>query len=78
VGNNKIILEEHKMSNKDIEQLKKNAIFEFFNDYLDMIEIGDDMVLKEMWHNVHLIEQCKTEDELNNIKFVEKETNWRS
>tara|TARA_R100001443_G_C3307345_1_gene166844 strand:- start:406 stop:612 length:207 start_codon:yes stop_codon:yes gene_type:complete len=64
------------MSNKDIEQIKKNAIYEFFNDYLNMIEVGDDKVLKEMWHNVNLIEQCKTIDELNNIEFIQKETNW--
>lgn len=62
----------------NIEQLKKNAIYDFFNDYLNMIEIGDDMVLKEMWHNVNLIQQCKTSEELNNIKFVEKEVDWRS
>tara|TARA_R100001510_G_C7569500_1_gene146461 strand:+ start:129 stop:335 length:207 start_codon:yes stop_codon:yes gene_type:complete len=64
------------MSNKNIEQMKKNAKYEFFNDYLNMIEVGDDMVLREMWYNVNLIEECKTIDELNNIEFVQKETNW--
>tara|TARA_B100000575_G_scaffold251735_1_gene219292 strand:- start:2244 stop:2516 length:273 start_codon:yes stop_codon:yes gene_type:complete len=58
---------------KLIEQLKRNAKYEFFNDYVNMIEVGDDMVLREMWKNVNMIEECKTIKELKEIEFVEKE-----
>tara|TARA_A100001515_G_scaffold130043_1_gene117065 strand:+ start:398 stop:661 length:264 start_codon:yes stop_codon:yes gene_type:complete len=60
---------------KLIDQLKRNAKYEFFYDYLNLIEISDDMVLKEMWQNVNLIDDCTTIQELKNIKFVEKELN---
>ena len=60
---------------KLIDQLKRNAKYEFFYDYLNLIEISDDMVLKEMWQNVNLIDECTTIQELKNIKFVEKELN---
>ena len=65
---------------KLIEQLKRNAKYEFFNDYLNMIEVGDDMVLREMWQNVNKIEECKTIKELKEIEFVEKEVKdtWES
>ncbi len=60
---------------KLIDQLKRNAKYEFFYDYLNLIEVSDDMVLKEMWQNVNLIDDCTTIQELKNIKFVEKELN---
>ena len=65
---------------KLIEQLNRNAKYEFFNDYLNMIEVGDDMVLREMWKNVNKIEECKTIKELKEIEFVEKEVKatWES
>ena len=61
---------------KLIEQLKRNANYEFFNDYLNMISVGDDMLLREMWQNVNKIAECKTIKELKEIEFVDKEENW--
>ena len=65
---------------KLIDQLKRNAKYEFFYDYLNLIEVSDDMVLKEMWQNVNLIDECTTIKELKKIKFIEKELNgtWDS
>ena len=74
------IYEDGKKKIKLIEQLKRNAKYEFFNDYLNMIEVGDDMVLREMWQNVNKIEECKTIKELKEIEFVDKEVKdtWES